>query len=110
MKKRGENVENKKIDTVFGLGMIAFLAVAVFVIGNINAGMVSDQKDYEAAISNLLQRKNEKIKMLSVQLAAKEKEAENLQEALTSAKKDLEAISKKLSEAGSASAPAAAVK
>ncbi len=100
----------KKIDTVFGLGVIVFLVVAVFVIGNINAGMVSDQKDYEAAMSNLLQRKNEKIRMLSVQLAAKEKEAENLQEALTSAKNDLEAVSKRLTEAGSISAPAAAVK
>ncbi len=62
-------MENKKIDTVFGLGVIVFLAVAVFVIGNINAGMVSDQKDYEAAMSNLLQRKKELLPTASITIS-----------------------------------------
>ncbi len=100
--------KNKKIDTVFGLVVIAFLAVVVFVIGNINAGMVSEQKDYEVAMSHLLYQRNNKIRMLSVQLAAKQKESENLQKALTSAKNDLEVISKKLAEASSVPAPSPA--
>ncbi len=100
----------KKVDTVFGLVVIVVLAVAVLVMNDSNTRRTNDQKDQDAAMSNLLQRRNDKIKILSVQLAAKQKESENLQEALTSAKKDLEAVSKKLAEASSASAPAAAVK
>ncbi len=104
----------KKIDTVFGLVAIAVLAVAILVMNDSNTRLANDQKDHDATISHLLQQKNEKIKMLSVQLAAKEKESENLQKALTNAKNDLEALTKKLAEASPvpapASAPAAAVK
>ena len=103
-------MENKKIDTVFGLWVIVFLAVAILVTNDGNTRRVNDQKDHEAAMSNLLQRKNDKIKMLSVQLAAKEKETENLQKALTNAKNDLEALTKKLAEVSPVPAPAAVAK
>jgi len=98
----------KKIDTVFGLVAVAVLAVAILVMNDSNTRLANDQKDHDATIGNLLQRKNDKIKMLSVQLAAKQKESENLQKALTSAKNDLEALTKKLAEASPVPAPAPA--
>ena len=100
----------KKVDTVFGLVVIVVLAVAVLVMNDSNTRRTNDQKDQDAAMSNLLQRRNDKIKILSVQLAAKQKESENLQEALTNAKNDLEALTKKLAEATPVPAPAAAAK
>ncbi len=111
MDKKGGNVNNKKkIDTVFGLVAIVVLAVAVFVMNDSNTRLANDQKDHDATIGNLLQRKNDKIKMLSVQLTAKEKESENLHKALTNAKNDLEALTKKLAGASPVPAPAAAAK
>jgi len=100
----------KKIDTVFGLVVVAVFAVTILVMNDSNTRRANDQKDREAAMSRLLQQKNEKIKMLSVQLTAKEKEAENFQKALTNAKNDLEALTKKLAEANPVPAPAAAAK
>lgn len=97
--ERGLNMENqKKIDTLFGLFVIAFLVVTIFVVNDFNAKRFNDQKEYVAGLAALIQSKNDKIIILSKRLAEKQREYDSLQKALVDTRNNLEALSKKLPE------------
>jgi septal ring factor EnvC (AmiA/AmiB activator) len=106
---------NKKIDVLFGVAVIAFLAVTIVLIKEFNARRTSDYKEYTATVSNIVRLKNNKIKILANELAAKSKENEDLKKTLAEARNALDALSKKLAPPApavqaAAAVPAAAVK
>ncbi len=89
-------MENKKIDVVFGLLVIAFLLIVIIVIKDINAKRTNDHKEYMATVTNIVKQKNTKIKVLGDQLAAKQKEIDDLKNTLAQTKNSLESLSDKL--------------
>ena len=96
--------DQKKISTVFGVVAIAFLAVSVVVINSFDEKRLNDEKESVASLVNLVHLKNNKIIMLSKQLAQKQKDYDDLQKTLIDTRNNLEALSKKLPETN---APAA---
>ncbi len=100
-------MEHRRIDTIFGLAVIAFLAIIILVTNNFNSKRLSDQKDHEAAMSNLVQRKNDKIKLIASQLIAKQQELDSVQQTLANTKSDLDIVNRRLTESGSLPAAAA---
>ena len=104
------NVENKKIDVLFGVVVIAFLAVTFILIKEFNAKRANDYKEYSAAIANIVKLKNDKIIILSSRLAMEQKENADLRNTLSDTRNDLEGLTKKLGQPVSApAAPAAPV-
>lgn len=107
-------MENKKIDVLFGVVVIAFLLVTFILIKDFRAKRANDFKEYSATIVNIVKLKNDKIRILSTQLIAEEKEVADLKSTLADTKNGLDALSKKLpqpvSAAASASVTATAVK
>ncbi len=97
--------KTKKVDTAFGLGAIIILVITAFVLSDVSSKRVNEQKEYEANMSALLQRKNDKIRILSAQLAAKEQDIANLQKTLQDAKANLEVVNDKLVEPEPVPAP-----
>lgn len=92
-------MENKQnINTVFGLVVIVFLAALVLIGGNLNSKKVNESND-QIAMSNLLKQRNVKIRILSQQLADKQKETDSIKKDLINAKNDLEAANKKMAAA-----------
>ena len=101
-------MENKqKINTSFGVVVIAFLVVVMFVLNDSNNKNLNSQKETVACMANLVKIKNDKIIILSKRLAEKQKEYDSLQKTLTDAKNSLDALSKKSPEAGAPAAVAA---
>jgi len=103
-------VENKKIDVKFGLLLIVFLVLVVVLIKNLNAQRVNDYKEYIATITGVVRQKDNKIKNLSYQLVAKQKENEDLKNTLAETRNSLDALSKKLAQPAPVAAPATASK
>jgi regulatory protein YycI of two-component signal transduction system YycFG len=99
-------VENKKIDVLFGVVVIAFLVVTIFLIKDFNAKRTNDYKEYAATVANIVKQKNDKIKIFSGLLAAKQKENDDLKNTLSETRNALESISKKLAQPVAAAAPA----
>ena len=96
--------DQKKINTIFGVVVIAFLAVSVVIINDFDQKRLNDEKESVASLVNLVHLKNNKIIMLSKQLAQKQKDYDSLQKTLMDTRNNLEALSKKMPET---SAPAA---
>jgi len=96
--------DQKKINTIFGVVVIAFLAVSVVIINDFDQKRLNDEKESVASLVNLVHLKNNKIIMLSRQLAQKQKDYDSLQKTLMDTRNNLEALSKKMPET---SAPAA---
>jgi hypothetical protein len=106
-------VENKKIDVLFGLVVIAFLVVTIILIKDFKSQRVNDFNDYRMTLTNIVKQKNDRIKMLSNQLMAQRKENQDLKNTLAQTRNDLDSISKKLAQPvvpAPASAPALAAK
>jgi len=102
-------MENKPtINTSFGVVVIAFLLVVMVVSNDFNNKKFNDQKESVACMANLVRTKNNKIILLSKQLAAKQKEYDSLQKTLMGTRNSLDALSKKSPEA--AAPPAVAAK
>jgi hypothetical protein len=89
-------VENKNIGVVFGVTVIAFLAVTFLLVKDFNTKRVDDLKEYKATITAMVIQKNNKIKMLSNRLAADQKMIDDLRSTLADTRNQLEALSKKL--------------
>ena len=89
-------MENKRTDILFGIVVIAFLVVTIILVKDFDAKRANDFKEYTASISNIVQLKNNRIRMLSNQLMLKEKENEDLKNTLSDTRNALEGLSKKL--------------
>ena len=104
-------MENKKIDVLFGVVVIAFLLVAIILIKEFNAKRANNYKEYAATIANIVKMKNDRIIILANRLAVAEKENVDLKNTLALTRNDLDALSKKIAQpapaALTASAPAA---
>ncbi len=94
-------MENKQsINTVFGLLVIIFLAVVILVGNHTNSQKAQNQSDEnQITLSYLLQRRNAKIKVLSAQLAEKQKETDGIKKELIDAKNALDVANKKMAAA-----------
>jgi len=90
--------DQKKINTIFGVVVIAFLAVSVVIINDFDQKRLNDEKESVASLVNLVHLKNNKIIMLSRQLAQKQKDYDSLQKTLMDTRNNLEALSKKMPE------------
>ena len=99
-------MENKKIDVLFGVVVIAFLVVTFILIKDFNARRANDFKEYAATLTNIVRQKDIKLKILFNQLAAKQKENEGLKNTLAATRNDLDALSKKLAQPTPVAAPA----
>lgn len=101
-------MENKKIDVLFGLVVIAFLVVVIILIKDINSKSANDFKEYQDNITSIVKQKNNKIKVLSIQLAAKQKEINDLKNTLADTRNDIDTLSKKLAQQAPVAVPASA--
>jgi len=101
-------VENKKIDVKFGLVVIAFLLVSIILIKEYKARRVNDYKEFAATITNIVRLKNDKIRILSYQLAVKQKENQELNNILSVTRNDLDTLTKKLAQQAPVAVPASA--
>ena len=90
--------DQKKIGDVFGVVVIAFLVVTMVIMNNFNNKKFNDEKEYMAGLASLVQLKNNKIILLSKQLAQKQKDYDSLQKTLIDTRNNLEALSKKMPE------------
>ena len=66
-------MENKKIDVLFGIVVIAFLVVTFILVKDFKATRANDFKEYSASVSNIVMLKNNKIKILSRELTGETK-------------------------------------
>ena len=90
--------DQKKISTVFGVVVIAFLVISFVVINSFDQRRLNDEKESVANLVNLVHLKNNKIIMLSKQLAQKQKDYDDLQKILMDTRNNLAALGKKLPE------------
>jgi len=95
---RRRNVENKKINVPFYLAVIIFLVLTIMLIKDFKAQRANDFERYLTDITNIVNRDNHKIKILFNQLAAQQKENEDLKNTLAQTKNDLDSLSKKLAQ------------
>ena len=108
--QEGENVENKKIDVLFGLVVIAFLSVTILLIKEFKSQ--SDYKEYTSDLTAIIIQKNDRVRILSTRLANVEKENQDLRNTLTETRNSLDSLGKKLVEppAAAPAVPAATTK
>ena len=84
------------ISTTFGLTVIGILAVSLLVLSNSNNTDMLDQKHNQNVLGFSIQRKNAKIRLLTAQLAEKQKELDTAKQDLLTVKNDLNAVNNKL--------------
>lgn len=106
--RKEKNVENKKTDVLAILVVLAFFAVIILLVKDSNSRRLNDFKQYSATLSNIVNRKNDKIRMLYSELMVKQKENEDLKNTLTETRNDLDGLSRKLAQPAPAAAPASA--
>jgi hypothetical protein len=100
-------MENKKnIDTLFGLVVISFLAVAILALNQFDTKRIKDQKESMATMSQLIKFKNDRIIILSKRLVQKQRQYDALQRMLVDTRNNLDVLSKRLPEATLPSAAA----
>jgi len=104
-------VEHKKIDVLFGIFIVGFMAVTFLMFKELNNKRTSDLKEYSNVISNIVKQKNDKIRFFYAQLVekqnellAKEKENDDLKKTLTDTRNSLESITKRLTQPATAPA------
>ena len=98
-------METKKTSVLFGVVVIAFLLVISILIKNFNVKRVNDFKAYAATLTKIVSLNNDRVRVLSDQLAAIERENEDLRGTLTNTRNDLDTLSKKLAQAYPVRAP-----
>ena len=91
-------MENKKISLSFGIVVIAFLVVFYILLKDFNNKRVNDYKEYIASITNIVKAKNNKIRILSNQLAEEIKVIQDLKNTLADTRNELETLSNKLAQ------------
>ena len=99
-------MENKKINVIFGLIIIIFIAFYIVMIKDFDAQRVRDLKYYSTAINNIIIDKNIVIGRISNQLVRQEKENQDLRNYLSDTRNALESLSKKLVQPVAGTAPA----
>jgi hypothetical protein len=99
-------VETRKIDVLFGLVVIAFLAVTLILIKEFNYRRANDFKGYSVTLSNIVKQKNNKIKVLAHRLFEEQKENQGLKNTLMAARNGLDALTKRLAQQASVATPA----
>ena len=105
-------MENKRINIVFCMVVLFFLALTFILIRDLNAKRVNDYQQYVVTISQIVKHKNDKIRELYRLLAAEQKVNADMNNTLAQTRNDLDALTKKLSQpptpvAAPAVAPAA---
>ena len=98
-------METRRIDILFGLVVIAFLAVTLTLIKEVNYRRANDYKEYTATLSCIVKQKNNKIKVVAQRLIEEQKENEALKNALAAIRNDVDALNKKLAQQASVIAP-----
>ena len=91
-------MENKKINLLFNLIVIFFLALTFILIRDLNANRAIDYKEYAVVVAKIVKDKNMKIRILYSQLVAKEKENIDLKNTLAETRNGLDVLSKKLTQ------------
>ena len=91
-------MENKKISLSFGIVVIAFLAIFYILIKDFNTRRLNDYKEYAATITNIINQKNNKIRVLYSRLVVEQKANEDLKNTLAETRNSLDALSKKLAQ------------
>lgn len=99
--KEGD-VETKKVDILFGVVVIAFLAVTFILIKEINYRRTNDFKEYSDTLSYIVKQKNNKIKVLAHELLSEQKNNQDLKNTLEDTRNSLDALTKKLAQQASA--------
>lgn len=106
---RRKKMENKKIDVLFGLTVIAFLVVTFILINEFNSRRAEDYKDYIGTVTNLVKLKNEKIRVLARHLAEDQKVIQDLRNTLANTRDELDTLNKKFVQQAPAAAAQAPV-
>lgn len=101
-------MENKKIDVLFGIVVIAFLVVTIVLLQDFKYKRANDFKGYAATLTSIVKQKNNKIIVLANRLRALQKENMDLKNTLAETRNDLDSLSKKLVQPAPAAAPVAA--
>jgi len=92
-------MDNKKIiNPVFGLILVACLALTIHVIDRCDTKGISEQKDNLDSMAQIVRLKHNKIIVLSRQLAENQKESDKLRNMLVDTRNSLVTLTKKLSE------------
>ena len=87
---------NKKDIWLYGLTLAFFLVFTVVLICRFNLQRSKDIKGYAAALTNIVKQENDKIIVLSNQLAIAERENVDLKNTLTDTRNSLESLTGKL--------------
>ena len=82
-------MENKKINVLFGLAVIAFFVVTLILVKDFKTVRSNDYKEYKAVVANIVTMKNDRIKILA-------KENADLKNTLAETENALDTLSKKL--------------
>ena len=91
-------MENKKISLSFGIVVIAFLVIFYILIKDFNTRRLNDFKEYAASITNVVNQKNNKLRVLYNRLVAVQKENQDLKNTLSETRNSLDMLSKKLAQ------------
>lgn len=91
-------MENKTMRIVtLILVFVAFLGVAFLVIGQVDTEKLNDKIESQASMNNYMMRlKNAKIKTLTEQFAAQQKDLKSVKQDLANAKRNLDTANQKL--------------
>ena len=74
------------------------LVVTFLLIKELNDKRTNDKQEFSATVTNIIRQKNNKIRILSKQLAVELKQNEDLRNTLGEARNDLDTLSKKISQ------------
>jgi uridine kinase len=99
-------VENKRINLLFNLVVIFFLALTIILIRELNANRAIDYKEYFVTLSKIVKQKNNKIREMYSQLVEEKRENADLKNTLAETRNVLDALSKKLGQPAPAAVPA----
>ena len=91
-------MKNKKIDLLFALIVIAFLISTLLLVKDFKAKRARDYNDFTIVLTKVKTIENVKIKVLSNQLAIAIRENQQLKNALSDTRNDLDALSRKLAQ------------
>ena len=100
-------MENKRIDLVFAILIIAFLAVNILLSRESNARKIKGYQESTVILNTIIRQKDIKIKLLYNQLVKTVTENKDLKSTLSDTRNDLESLSKKLAQPVQVAVPVA---
>ncbi len=95
-KKREDRVEHKKVNILFVLLLVFFLAVTYILIRDLNENRAADYKDFTVTLAKIVRQKNTHIRDLSQQMMALRQENADLKDTLAQTKSAIDNLSQKL--------------